>query len=142
MQSRKNYDDVGLQPTLRSLLAEKIWSKVCEAHNFEPLSEQSLKNLAEANEALKKQALIIYLNHTSTQDVSVAISLILSHLTNARHFMGPAGMKHYDLKRDPVNGILLRSLRLLNIQVMPVVQQNDLDSYTEEKRINLGSFLE
>ncbi len=122
------------RPTPRRPFAERIFKKVSETHNFEPLSAESLQNLAEANQLLAKEALIIYVNHTSTSDAAVAITLALSHLTNARHFMAPAGMKHYDLTRDPMNAILLRSLRLLNIQVMPVVQHNDLENYPPKKK--------
>lgn len=124
-------------PSPRSPIAEFIWDRMRDKHNFEPLSEQSLQNLARANEHLKQGALVVYLNHTSTNDAPVAISLVLSHLTNARRFMGPAGMKHYDLSRDPKNAVLLRALRLLNIHAMPVVQHDDLEHYPPEKRERL-----
>jgi len=126
--------DRGILPYPKSPIAEKIWEIISEKHEFAPLSQESLVNLGIANELLKKEAIIVYLNHSSEDDASVAIALALSHLTNAVRFMGPAGMKHYDLKRDKKNGILLRSLRLLNIHVIPVVQHDDLDNYSESKR--------
>ena len=128
-------------PTPRSPIAEFIWHRVREKNNLEPLSVQSLQNLAEANEALKHEALVVYVNHTDTNDVPVALSLVLAHLTNARKFAGPAGMKHYDFSRDPKNALLLRSLKLLNIHALPVVQHNDLEQYSPEAREQLVQFL-
>ncbi|GIK83441.1 MAG: hypothetical protein BroJett025_00630 [Patescibacteria group bacterium] len=125
------------KPSPRAPISEFIWNIVSELQGFEPLSEQSLHNLTLANETLKKEALIVYLNHTSTKDAPVAISLVLSHLTNAIRFLGPAGMKHYDFSRDPINAILLRALRLLNIRAVPVIQHDDLESYPPHLRETL-----
>lgn len=125
-------------PQPRSPIAEKIWKLVSEKHEFAPLSERSLKNLAKANEILKNEAIIIYSNHTSKNDAPVAIALTLSHLTNAKRLMAPAGMKHYDLKRDHQrdlkSALMLRALRILRIHIIPVVQHDDLDNYPEKKR--------
>jgi len=78
----------------------------------------------------------VYFNHTAS-DVPVAVPLILAHLTNARKFAGPAGMKHYDFTRDPKNAVLLRSLKILNMHALPVVQNSDLDQYPPKKRNQL-----
>ncbi len=121
-------------PSPRAPISKFIWKLVSEQHEFAPLSEKSLQNLAEANKVLKDKALVVYINHTSMSDAAVAISLILSHLTNAVRFMGPAGMKHYDFSRDPKSALLLRSLKILNIHAIPVIQHDDLDHYPAKKR--------
>lgn len=123
-----------LPPVPRAPISEFFWHKVSEQHGFAPLSEKSLRNLAEANKILKDKALVVYTNHTSMNDAVVAISLILSQLTKAVRFMGPAGMKHYDFSRDLKSAVLLRALRILNIHAIPVIQHDDLDHYPDEKR--------
>lgn len=123
-----------LHPQPRKPLAEKIWKIICEKHDFAPLSEESLKNLALANQTLKTESIVVYANHTSKSDAEVAVALVLSHLTNAKRYMAPAGMKHYDLRRDFKSGVLLRALKILNIHIIPVVQHDDLDAYPERKR--------
>lgn len=126
-----SFENPNQKPVPRALIPEIIWNKISESQGFEPLSEESLHNLALANEILKKEAIVVYANHTSMKDAPVVIALVLSHLTNAKNFLGPAGMKHYDFSRDPKNAILLRALRLLKIQAVPVVQHDDLEQYPQ-----------
>ena len=120
----------------KSPLGEKVWEIVRRLYQLEPLTTQSLAHLATANQLLSQQALVVYINHTAS-DVPVAVPLVLAHLTNARRFAGPAGMKHYDFARDPKNAVLLRALRLFNMHALPVVQHNDLDHYTPQRRQQL-----
>lgn len=135
MRQRSNESEY--KPKPYSPIANTIWERVQKKHNFAELSAESKRNLAAANEILKHSTLVVYANHTSTKDVTVGIALMLSHLTNARNFLAPAGMKHYDMRRDPKNGILFRALRLLNMHAIPIVQTDDLDSYSPEKREKL-----
>lgn len=135
--------------TLKTNFGEKMWNKVKEKNNLPELSAESQRNLEEANQLLKTNSIVIYANHTSGSDAEVAVSIAISKLSNAKRFAGPAGMKHYDLWRNiksrntkrVANGILLRSLKLLNVNIIPVVQRNDLDYYPEKKRKKLISRL-
>lgn len=126
-----------LQPSPRSAVGELIWKLVKEKFGFIELSDESKRNLIEANELLKQNSLVVYVNHTSTNDVPVGIGISLSYFTNGKRVLAPAGMKHYDLRRDFKNGVLLRMMRLLKMHMIPVVQQDDLETYPEKKRAQL-----
>lgn len=126
-----------INPSPRAPIYELLWKRIAEKYKFAPLSPESMRNLATVNEILKYEAIVIYVNHTSMNDALVSISLILSHLTNAVRYIGPAGMKHYDISRDPKNALLLRALRVFNIHAVPVVQHDDLEYYPPEKRDQL-----
>ena len=117
----------------RPFIPGKVWDRLQTKHELD-LSSESQKNLSELNSLLETNSAVIYLNHTSTLDAPVAISVILTHLTNAKRFLGPVGMKHYDFMRDPSSAILLRALRLLKIHSIPVVQVSDTKRYAGEKR--------
>lgn len=122
----------------RTTLAEYSWNKITEKYGYEPLSEASLKNLAEANDQLKHNSVVIYINHTSSKDVQVALTLAMAYMPNAKRFFGPAGMKHYDIRRDPKNAIQLQALRVLNVRAVPIVQRDDRATYSEKKRQKLS----
>ena len=102
--------------TLKTNFGEKRWEKVKEKNNLPELSHESQKNLEEANQLLKTNSLVIYANHTSNRDAEVAVAIAISKLSNA---------------------ILLRSLILLNVKIIPVVQKTDADYYPEKKRRSL-----
>jgi 1-acyl-sn-glycerol-3-phosphate acyltransferase len=93
------------------------------------MSEQSQANLVRLNEVLVTDPAVVYINHTSTMDAPVAILMVLSQLPNSKQILGPVGMKHYDPKRDLFGAAGLRSLKLLGIHPMPVVQVDDEVDY-------------
>lgn len=111
---------------LRGVLAPAFWWLV-EKHfkSTEILDEQSLANLRLANEFLKEGSIVLTTNHQKIADAPVIISMIFEHLSNAKFFAGPAGLKHFDLGRDSGSAVLLRALRFLNVYATPVVQHND-----------------
>lgn len=123
--------------SLRTRLGERLWGKTKERNGLPELSAESAANIAEANSLLENHCLVVYANHMSIRDAEIAVTLALSKLSNAKRFLVPAGMRHYDLGRDMKNGILLRALRILNVHVIPVVQKSDLESYPEAKRAQL-----
>lgn len=126
-----------LTPSPRSRVGEKVWQIVAEKFGFIELSEESRRNLLEANQLLVDNSLVVYINHTSTNDVPVGIGIALSQFTNAKRYLVPAGMKHYDMRRDFKNGLLMRMLKVLKMNFIPVVQQDDLESYPKKKRVQL-----
>jgi len=92
------------------------------------------ENLSTLNSLLKTNSGVVYLNHVLATDVPLAISLVRSQLTNAQRFLGPVGMKHYDLKRGHLKAVGLRSLKLFNIQAVPVVTVSDTVNYGDKRR--------
>lgn len=109
----------------RDRLASIVWSVLERLNHHEFLDEESKANLEAANEFLKTGALVVYVNHQRIVDAPIAISLALEHLPNATNYLGPAGMKHFDIKRDPGSALLLRVLRVLHVYAVPVIQHND-----------------
>ena len=73
-------------------------------------SSESEQNLNQLNEILAENSAVFYLNHTSKMDAVLAIFMIFSQLPNATRLLGPAGMRHYDWRRDPSSALLLRLL--------------------------------
>jgi 1-acyl-sn-glycerol-3-phosphate acyltransferase len=129
--------------TRRQKIADKFWGWL-ENKNGEPiLDEESLKNLRQANELLKTASLVIYVNHQKIVDAPIAIGLAMEHLPNAQNFLGPAGMKHFDLTRNPVNGLLLRALKLLHVYTIPVVQhkKGEKERYGESQASEMAAAL-
>ena len=114
-------------------LATYTWDLLQDVFGLE-FSQESQVNVNKLNEKLKTGAGVIYINHTSSKDVPVVISLIRSQLTNTKQLFGPVSMKHYDFRRRPVSAVVLRSLKLLGIQPLPIVQVSDARDYGEKRR--------
>ena len=113
---------------LRHIAAAKMWNRLLQQLGLE-FSEESQRNLIHANNLLKDNSLVVYINHTSMKDAELAISMVFSFLTNAKRIIGPAGMKHYDINRDPKNAMLFRLLKSLGITILPIAQQDDDRDY-------------
>lgn len=122
----------GIRPTLKSRAAEFIYRHLNDRYNLE-ISDQSAQHLAEANRILARDAVVVYINHIYSRDAKIMIPLVLT-LPNVRNVMGPVGMKHYDISRDPVSAVLFRSLRLFGIHAAPVVQNGDVYQYGQEQK--------
>lgn len=116
---------------------EKLWEIIRTKNGLPELNQESLDNITAANEILKTNSLVLYMNHTSFADAQIGAALALARFPNAKRFLAPAGMKHYDIVRDPINALALRSLKLLNMHLMPVVQASDIKSYSPKKRAKL-----
>lgn len=119
---------------MRRALAMRVWNSSRERFGLH-WSEESQTNLDRLDRMLETNSAVVYANHTSIKDVPVAISMVLSQLPNAKRILGPAGMNHYDLKRDPLAASAFRLLKLLNIQILPVVQVDDDTDYGEDQKI-------
>jgi len=68
------------------------------------------------------------------RDTPIAVAFLLAHLPNADDLMGPAGMRHFDFKRDPFSAAVFRILPAACIKPVPVVQDGDEHNYLEESR--------
>ena len=121
-----------IDASLKQVLALETWNLLNKKLEFK-LSSESRENLQLLNSILAENSAVLYINHTSKMDVLVTILLILSHLPNVTRMMGPAGMKHYDWRRDPLSALFLRSLKVLNIHALPVVQVDDTRDYGPKK---------
>lgn len=113
---------------IREKVANFAWSIMERKYPNGFLDQESQTNLAEANEFLKTGSLVLYPNHQRIIDTPIAISLALKNLSEAKNFLGPAGMKHFDINRDPVMAVLLRALKLLHVYAVPVVQHNEANA--------------
>jgi len=136
---------LGFSRELRHLAASKICESLLRKLNLE-FSEESHQNLLETNKLLAQHSVIIYINHTSMLvDVELPISMVLTHLTNAKRIVGPVAMKHYDPSRDKKNAMFLRLLKPLGIEVFPIVQPKSIDEdaigYSGEEKQSLSADL-
>lgn len=109
-------------------LARGVWNSLRKNLELE-FSQESQNNLTELNEQLLTNSTVVYINHSSKLDAPIAISMVLSQLTNAKNILGPVGMKHYDWTRDPLSAALFRILPLFHVQPAPVVQVEDEKNY-------------
>jgi len=111
----------------REVIAKFAWAMMERKYQHDFLDQESRDHLAEANEFLKTGSVVLYANHQKFSDALAAISLALKNLPEVKNLLGPAGMKHFDVNRDPVPAILLRALKLLHIYAVPVVQHNETE---------------
>lgn len=119
----------GFPREFRHKAAVSVWEGLLHRLNLE-FSEESRQNLLAANELLRQNSVVVYLNHTAMmEDVALLVSMVLTYLTNAKRIIGPVAMKHYDPARDPINATLLRSLKVLGIETFPIVQPVDIDKH-------------
>lgn len=127
----------------REMIAEFAWAMMERKYSDGFLDQESRDNLAEANEFLKTGSLVLYPNHQRIIDTPIAISLALKNLSEAKNFLGPAGMKHFDINRDPVMAVLLRALKLLHVYAVPVVQHNEANAnqYQASDRVMMAAVL-
>ncbi len=123
-------NEAGLGGSLREFrraAAGKVWEGLLRRLNLE-FSEESRQNILSANELLKENSVVFYISHTSMTDAELAVPMVFNFLTNAKRIIGPAAMKHYDPARDFKSAMLLRALKPLGIQILPIVQPEDKDS--------------
>jgi len=111
-----------------------VWNLLRNKLNLE-FSQESQTNINRLNELLLTHPAVVYINHTSKLDALMAVSMVLSQLTNAKNILGPVGMKHYDWRRDPVSAGFLRLLKYMNIRALPIVQVDDKVDYGERQRL-------
>ncbi len=111
----------------------KFWGAFESSLGFE-VSIDSSENISQANTHLRDAAVGVFVNHQRIADTPIAISFLLSHLPNAGDMMGPAGMKHFDFKRDPFSAAVFRMLPPIGIRPVPVVQDGDSQNYSERER--------
>lgn len=121
--------------TVKSRIAEKAFNVINRAYKLEIYPEHSA-NLQEADRRLRHNPVVIYSNHVRSGDLKLMTPILLS-MQNAQRIAGPAGMKHWDLHRDAINGTLLRSLRLVGIRSIPVVQPDDPYPYEDKLKTHL-----
>lgn len=113
---------------VREKIANFAWSVMERKYQHDFLDQESRANLVETNEFLKTGSVVVYVNHQKIVDTPIAISLALKNLSEAKNFLGPAGMKHFDINRDPMMAVLLRALKLLHVYAVPVVQHNEANA--------------
>ena len=129
----------GFPRELRHRAAVKVWERLLRNLNLE-FSEESRQNLLAANQLLKQNSVVFYINHKSLKkDAALSVSMVLAFLTNAKQIIGPAAMGRYDPSRDLKNAILLRALRPLGIQILPIARPEEIDKldatrYSEEEK--------
>lgn len=116
----------------KTVLADHVFGLINRKYKLE-IGQESAANLCAANDRLAAGPLVIYVNHVRKGDALLMIPLALS-LTNAERIMGPVGMTHYDLRRDPLAGTMFRALPFLHVYPSPVVQTKDTGSYSDERR--------
>jgi hypothetical protein len=122
----------GHEHNVRVFLARKSWEEIRKKQGFE-FSSESQDNLRKFNSVLADHSAVIYVNHTKKTDVAIGASLLLS-LSNTKRIIAPVGMRHYDLKRDPLSGMSLRFLKIFNAHAIPVVQIDDKTDYGKKKQ--------
>ncbi len=120
---------------LRFYLAQLTWLLTEKAFNVEKIDTASKENIAEANELLDTHSLVVYANHRAKKDALLAISLVLKYLPNAHNYIGPAGLKHFDISRDKASAIAFKLVRFLHVYALPVFQHNDKEKarYSSEE---------
>lgn len=118
---------------LKNYLITSAWNSLRNKLGLE-FSQDSQTNLVQLNKILLTNPAVVYINHTSKLDAPVAVLMVLSQLPNAVNILGPAGMKHYDWRRDPISAGFLRLLKYVNIRALPVVQVDDKVDYGERQR--------
>lgn len=111
----------------------KLWSAFESSLGFE-VSSDSSEYISQANTHLRDAAVGVFVNHQRIADTPIAISFLLAHLPSAGDMMGPAGMKHFDFKRDPFSAAVFRMLPPIGIRPVPVVQDGDSQNYSERER--------
>jgi len=127
------HEQTGNPSLLRRKIAPAAWDYLRQKLELS-ISEESRFHLRQTNDLLLTNPVVLYANHTSKLDAPLLISMILSELPNAKHMLGPAGMKHYDWRRDPVSAVMLRALKLINVHAIPVVQVGDTTDYGLRQR--------
>ena len=125
---------------MRARAAETVFNLMRRSNGME-IFEESILHLRQANKALEKGSLVVYINHVRHTDAFLIIPLVMS-LPAARKIMGPVGMKHYDFRRDPVSATAFRALRLAGIYPSPVVQAYDRASYEADKQRRMSENLQ
>lgn len=110
--------------------AEWLWG--CET---DPESE---KNLEDFSRHLAHGSGVVAINHINLWDgplISVwLVNRLGGHGGNLKIIGGPGAKKHFDVKRNPVQGLFLKIGRPLGLEFFPVVQITDLRSYPRETR--------
>jgi 1-acyl-sn-glycerol-3-phosphate acyltransferase len=133
---RKDHEHNGF----RVFLAGKSLEKIMENQGLQ-FSPESQDNLRKFNSVLVDHSVVAYVNHTSKLDAAIGVSLVLS-LPNTKRVIVLAGMRHYDLKRDPLSAMFFRSLRIFNVHAMPVVQVDDKTNYGRRQQEMLDGLKE
>ena len=109
-------------------VAEDVWNYSLNKWGLE-FSDESRENLVRANELLKTNSLVFYINHTSTfPDVVLPTSMVMAYMPNAKRRLAPVAERHYSWRRDPLNAMALRLIGSVGgIDLFPVVQSEKLD---------------
>jgi 1-acyl-sn-glycerol-3-phosphate acyltransferase len=124
-------EPANLPREIRRVIAAGVWEGLLRGLHLE-FTEESRRNLFEANELLKNNSMVVYINHTSMmEDVELPVSMVMAFLTNTRRIVGPIAMKHYDPARDWKNAVLLRFLKPLGVEIFPIVQPENVDANAE-----------
>lgn len=121
--------------TLKHRAAEILYRMLNRSYGLE-ITPEDAANLMESDRRLQHNPGVIYSNHVLKADLQLMTPVMLS-MQNAKRIAGPAGMKHWDLHRDPVNGSILRSLRLVGIRSIPVIQTDDTFPYDDKLKTHL-----
>lgn len=122
-----------------SQIAGTVFEQVSRLYGMR-LSAESNFHLQQASLSLLSGPLVLYINHVETGDALIMIPLVMS-LPGVKRIMGPVGMKHYDYMRDPVGAMAFRLLKFANIYPSPIVQADDLSSYSPQDRARMSSNL-
>lgn len=134
-------ENIGAYRRFRLLFATMMWDIIQNHYQFE-LSNESRDNLQLLNEVLSQAAAVVYINHVEFWDPAVVLALILGHLPNVNNLMGPAGMKHFDWRRDPIGASTLRILKILKVKAIPIVQIDDKGrKYSKHRRKKMSDQL-
>ena len=104
------------------------------------VTPESRQNLNQFNDHLKQGSGVAYFNHINMADGPIIAFFLLKELSgkdgNLKLGGGPVARKHYDFTRS-LWAPAFRLADLLGVEIAPVVQSYDIDSYSRTERRSL-----
>jgi hypothetical protein len=103
-----------------------------------PEDESNIHILKEKLES--GESAVVMFNHTFLGDPAVAIRELFKYLDISTGISAPGSRKHYDPGRYPIDAAIMRLSKPFGIELVPVVQHYDRESYNRVEA--LGGFRE